>query len=254
MTPRDADPPQFDSRQSVLLAQTFVTLADTLVDDYDVVDLMDRLVTTCTDLLDVTAAGILLVDQRGGLQVVASSSEEMRLVELFQLQNEEGPCLDSISSGQAVDVDNLSTSAGRWPRFSAEAARVGYRSVHAVPLRLREEVIGGLNLFRDAPPAFTDGERRIAQALADAATIGILQQRSVHRAALLAEQLQTALDSRIVIEQAKGVLAQHHGVGMNEAYRLLRRHARDHNLRMGVLAEALARGDQDPAQLVATAR
>lgn len=236
-------PAGLDGRQNVLLAQTFVTLADTLVADYDVVELMDHLVRTSVELLGVTAAGLLLVDQRGGLQVVASSSEEMRLLELFQLQGDEGPCLDSIQTGRPVSVEDLSAETSRWPRFAAEAARTGYSCVHAVPMRLRDEVIGGLNLFRDTAPQLTQQEQDIAQALADVATIGVLQQRSVHRAALLAEQLQTALDSRIVIEQAKGALAQHGGVGMDVAYRSLRRYARDRNQRLSDVAERVVTGD-----------
>jgi GAF domain-containing protein len=241
------------TEQSALLSETFVGLADTLVDDYDVVDLMDRLTGTCVDLLDVTAAGLLLVDQRGGLQLVASSSEEMRLLELFQLQNEEGPCLDCIRTGVAVNVDDLGAEAARWPRFAPEAARVGYRSVHAVPMRLRAEVIGGLNLFRDSAPLTRD-EQRVAQALADVATIGVLQQRSAHRASLLAEQLQTALDSRVVIEQAKGVLAAFGDIAMQEAYLSMRRYARDGNHKLSAVADSIVRRTVSLEDVVAAGR
>jgi transcriptional regulator with GAF, ATPase, and Fis domain len=239
------------SRDSVRLAETFVSLADTLVDDYDVVDLMDRLVTTCVDLLDMTAAGLLLTDQRGGLQLVASSSEEIRLLELFQLQNEEGPCLDCVATARPVAVADLADGRSRWPRFAQEALRSGYGSVYAVPLRLRQDVIGGLNLFRAPGPPLTAYGQRIAQALADVATIAVLQQRSAHRAAVLAEQLQTALDSRVVIEQAKGVLAQRGGVSMDTAYRALRRYARDHNLRLSALADHVVTGELDGSLVVA---
>lgn len=225
------------------VAEALVALADTLVADYDVVDLMDRLVTTAIELLGGDAAGILIVDQRGGLQLVASSSEEMRLLELFQLQNDEGPCLDCIARATPVSVDDLDAASDRWPRFAAEAVRSGFRSVHAVPMRLRDDVIGGLNMFQVERRPLRLRDKRIAQALADIATIGVLQQRSVHRASLLAEQLQTALDTRIVIEQAKGVVAALAGVDMDAAYRRIRRHARDHNLKMGAVAEAVVAGD-----------
>ena len=225
------------------LAEAFVGLADTLVDDYDVVDLMDRLATTCVELLDVSAAGILLEDLRGGLHLVASSSEQTRLLELFQLQDEEGPCLDCISLGSPVSSDDL-TVDGRWPRFSAAAADAGFTAVHAVPMRLRSDVIGGVNLFRSAGVPLGAMDQRIAQALADVATIGVLQQRSIHRAALLAEQLQTALDSRLTIEQAKGVLAQRGGIELEAAYRLLRQHARDGNHRLSPLAEQVVRDNR----------
>jgi transcriptional regulator with GAF, ATPase, and Fis domain len=234
------------------VAEAFVALADTLVDDYDVVDLMDRLASTCVDLLDVTAAGILLKDLRGSLHLVASSSEETRLLELFQLQDEEGPCLDCISSGAPVSSDDLRTN-GRWPRFSSAAAHAGFTAVYAVPMRLRSEVIGGINLFRFEAGPFGPTNQRIAQALADVATIGVLQQRSLHRAGLLAEQLQTALDSRITIEQAKGVLAQRGGLPMEAAYGRLRQHARDGNHRLSQLAHEVIK-DNDIADAVLRGR
>ena len=234
------------------LAEAFVGLADTLVADYDVVDLMDRLATTVVDLLDVDAAGILLSDPRGGLQLVASSSEATRLLELFQLQDDEGPCLDCISSGRPVLVDVLEDDA-RWPRFTARAADAGFTAVYAVPMRLRDEVIGGLNMFRSAGAPLGAEDVRVAQALADVATIGVLQQRSTHRVSLLAEQLQTALDSRISIEQAKGVLAQRGGTDLDAAYRALRRHARDGNHRLSELADRVVHDSGTADAVLATA-
>ena len=242
------------SKREARLAQHFVALADTLVDDYDVVELLERLAHTCVDLLDATAAGVLLTDQRGGLQLVASSSEETRLLELFQLQAEEGPCLDCISTGASITVDDLPSAGGRWPRFTAAAALVGYHSVHAMPLRLRDEVIGGLNLFRGEVPPLTPADREIAQALADVATIGVLQQRSMHRSSLLAEQLQHALDSRVVIEQAKGVLAEHGQVPMDIAYGVLRSYARNKNLKLSSVAEDIVRGRIPLDQVTAAKR
>jgi transcriptional regulator with GAF, ATPase, and Fis domain len=233
------------SERSLSLANLFVTLADTLVADYDVVDLMDRLVNACADLFDIEAAGLLLVDQRGGLQVVASSSEQAQVLELFQLQSDQGPCLDCISTGRAVTVGDLGDAGQRWPRFTEAAAAGGFNSVHAVPLRLRQEVIGGLNLFGSSGQPLDAEQQRLAQALADVATIGILQQRSVHRSGLLAEQLQTALDSRICIEQAKGVLAQLGHTDMDAAYRALRRYSRDNNLKLSAVAAAVVRNEVD---------
>jgi transcriptional regulator with GAF, ATPase, and Fis domain len=241
-------------QQGVRLAETFVALADALVDDYDVVEVMDQLVRACVDVLDVAAAGLLLVDQRGGLQVVASSSEEVHLLELFQLQDAEGPCLDCVRSGAAVTVHDLRTAAARWPRFVEEATRVGYGSVYAVPMRLRQEVIGGLNLFRRPGLTLDRHEEQLAQALADVATIGVLQQRMTHRALLLAEQLQTALDSRIVVEQAKGVLAEYGGLSMDDAYRALRGYARDHNRKLSEIADSVVHGQLPLAAMVAPAR
>lgn len=234
------------------LAETIVALADTLVDDYDVLDLLDRLATACVDLLGLTAVGLLLDDQKGHLAVVASSSEEMRLLEIFQLQSNEGPCLDCVRSGSAVVSGDLAADRGRWPRFVPAALAAGFHSVAALPLRLRDHTIGGLNMFGDRAGAMADTDRRLAQTLADVATIGILQQRSVHRNVLVAEQLQHALTSRVIIEQAKGVLAERSGLGMDRALDALRHFARGHNLKLTDVATGVVRGDIDPG--VVTAR
>ena len=228
-----------DDQRSGLLAARFVSLADTLVDDFDVVDLMDQLVETCVDLLGSEAAGLLLRDPRGHLQLVASSSEETRLLELFQLQNEQGPCLDCVATGRPVRVDNIAHASDRWPDFVSTAGSMGFVSVYAVPLRLRAQIIGGLNLFTTTAPPLSEEDERLAQAFADMATIGLLQQQSRHRATLLAEQLQGALNSRVVIEQAKGVLAEYGQVSMDLAFQALRAFARDHNRKLSDIAEAV---------------
>jgi GAF domain-containing protein len=231
------------------LAETFVMLADTLVEDYDIVDLLDRLATACVSLLGVTATGLLLDDQKGNLAVVASSSEETRLLEIFQLQNDQGPCLDCVRAGIAVTSADLAADHARWPLFVPAAVAAGFRSVAALPLRLRDQTIGGLNLFRDGAGPVPAADQRLAQALADVATIGILQQRSTHRSARLAEQLQLALNSRVIIEQAKGVLAERNAVDMTTAFDALRRHARQRNIKLTDLALAVIRGDTDPSAL-----
>src|SRR5678815_3718767 len=191
----------------VQLADVVVELADTLVDDFDVIDFLHVLTERCVQVLGISAAGLLLTDQRGTLQVVAASSERTRLLELFQLQADQGPCLDCFHTGQPVSVPDL-PSAGRWPRFTAAAAEVGFAAVHAMPMRLRSDVIGALNLFDTTPGALDEAKLRIGQALADVATIGLLQNRAIRARDAVTEQLQTALNSRILIEQAKGVLAE----------------------------------------------
>ena len=233
-----------ESRESEV-TQTFVTLADTLVDDYDVVELLEQLVAAAVSLLDVSAAGLLLDDQRGNLSVVASSSEETHLLEVFQLQAAEGPCLDCVRLGTPVAIADLESQTARWPRFVPAALNVGFHSVAAVPLRLREKVVGGLNLFDTRVHLLTDADQELAQALADVATIGILQQRSIHRSTMLAEQLQHALNSRVVIEQAKGVLAERHSCDIEVAFAALRQHARSNNLRLTDLALSVIRGEAE---------
>ena len=217
------------------LADVFVEMADTLVDDFDVIEFLHVLTERCVELLGVSAAGLLLTDQRDTLQVVAASSERTRLLELFQLQTDR--------TGQAVSVVDLPT-ANRWPRFTAAAAEVGFAAVHALPMRLRSEVIGALNLFDVQPGALDEGKLRIGQALADVATIGLLQQRAIHRRDILAEQLQTALNSRVLIEQAKGVLAERLRVDVGEAFALLRDGARSRNRRLSELSQAIVDGSE----------
>jgi GAF domain-containing protein len=231
------------SREQVV-ADTFVMLADTLVEDYDVVDLLDQLVAGCLDLLGVAAAGLLLDDQQGHLVVVASSSEEARLLEAFQLQNDEGPCLECLRSGAAVASGDLSHMRSRWPQFVPAALEAGFQSVAAVPMRLREQTIGALNLFNPDPEPITEEDQRLAQALADVATIGILQQRSVQQGNLVGEQLQQALNSRVIIEQAKGVLAERTGADMTKAFAALRTHARQNNMKLTEVAASVVRGEE----------
>ena len=224
------------------LVHTFVTLADTLVVGYDVVDLLHTLVERCATILDASAAGILLLDAAGDLEVVASTSERSRLVELMQLRAGEGPCMESVATGHAVSVGDIDSVSQRWPRFRLGALEQGFTAVHAVPLRLREEVIGSLNLFWDAPGALDDTDTAVAQALADVATIGILHERSVRESDVARDQLQHALDSRVVIEQAKGVIAQTHGTDMDSAFAILRTYARDNQRTLaGVAAHVIDR-------------
>lgn len=225
------------------VAATFVMLADTLVDDYDVVELLDRLVGICVDILDVTAAGLLLRDQKGRLAVVAASSEESHLLEVCQLQADAGPCMDCVRSGATVTSLDLNAERQRWPAFVASAESAGLLAVTAVPMRLRDQTIGGLNMFSAHARPMSEDDHRLAQAFADVATLGILQQRSAHRNSLLTEQLQQALNSRVMIEQAKGVIAERHGLDMEAAFAVLRSHARDNNLKMADVALGVARGE-----------
>jgi transcriptional regulator with GAF, ATPase, and Fis domain len=227
-----------------LLSDAFVELTDTMVAGFDVIDFLHLLTDRSVQLLDVEAAGLLLADPRGELRVVAASSEAARLIELFQLQNDQGPCLDCYRSGKPVHAADLAAATERWPRFAPAARQAGFTAVQALPMRLREQVIGALNLFRTGPGAFGGADVRIGQALADVATISLLHERGMRRSEILNEQLQTALNSRVVIEQAKGKLAERLGVEMDEAFSLLRDFARARNRRLSELARAFIEGTE----------
>ncbi len=232
------------SGREQLLTKAFVGLADTLVDDYDVIELLNRLVGYSVELLVADAAGILLADSQRPLRVVASSDEDADVMELLQLQANQGPCMECFNTGEPVSVPDLADAAGRWPVFVAAVAERGaYRSVHAVPMRLRGEAIGTLNLFHHQPGALPETDLAIGQALADVATIGILAERAIRSREVLNERLQTALNSRVIIEQAKGVLAQREGLRMDVAFDRLRHYARTHNTLLSEVARQVVETD-----------
>ena len=215
-----------------LLSDTFVDLADTMIADFDVIDFLHMLTDRSVRLLSAAAAGVMLADPRGSLRVASASSEAAQLLELLQIQDDEGPCLDCCRTGRPVSATNLAGQDQRWPRFAAAATQAGFGSVYALPMRLRDQVVGALNLFGTGTSPMDHDDLRIGQALADVATIGLLQERNVRRAETLAEQLQTALNSRVVIEQAKGRLAERLRLDMDQAFELLRDHARHTNQRL----------------------
>jgi GAF domain-containing protein len=228
------------------LAETFVELADTLVDEFDLLDFLYTLVERCAELLDVSAVGLVLADPRGRLQVMASTTEEARLLELFQLQNDQGPCLECYQTGNPVTELDLAAAGDRWPQFAPAAVASGFRAVHALPMRLRTEVVGALNLFHVDPGALLNSDVLLAQALADVATIGIIQVDLGRRQDVLLTQLQTALNTRTIIEQAKGVLAERNGISPAEAFNNLRNHARSSSIRLSDLAGQVVDGHRIP--------
>ena len=232
-----------------LLARTFVELADTLVDDFDVVDLLTLLADRCVKVLDVSAAGIMLAAPDGELRVMASSSEAMRVLELFEVQAQEGPCLDCHRTGAPVVNQDLASQNGRWPRFTAEALEAGFRSAHALPLHLRGSVIGALNLFRSDAGELGAADVELAQAFADVATIAILQHRAAMEAQVLNQQLTRALNSRVLLEQAKGMVAERLNLDMERSFAVLRNHARNHNLRLHDVAQSVIDGTLAAADL-----
>jgi GAF domain-containing protein len=233
------------------LARIFVEVSDTLVDEFDLIDFLHMVAVRAVDLVPAAAAGLLLADQRGRLEFMAASDENVKLLELFQVQNSEGPCLDAFHTAAPVVNADLLTATARWPQFAPRAAAAGYRSVHAFPLRLRNEVIGALNVFGTDPNGLLDpADAPIVQALADVAAIGLLQERAVRRGEVLTEQLQGALNSRIVIEQAKGAIAQANGIGVDEAFNLIRDYARRNNRRLSDVAQAIFTDPAGPTLIV----
>ena len=228
------------------LADVFVEVADTLVAEFDLIEFLQMVTSRTAELVEAAAAGLLLSDHQGSLQFMAASDETTKLLELFQVQHHEGPCLDCFRSGVPVTNADLAEAAGRWPLFAPRAVRAGFRSVHAIPLRLRNDTVGALNLFGTGAGRLERNEVHIVQALADVATIGLLQERTIRRGEVLTEQLQSALNSRVVIEQAKGAVAQIYAVSVDDAFELLRGYARRHQLRLGDVARALV---TDPASI-----
>lgn len=232
------------------LARVFVELADTLVAEFDVLDLLHLLAERTVDLLDADAVGIMLADQRGNLRVLAATSHQARLLELFELQNSEGPCLACFSSGEPVTNVDLGEVEARWPQFTKASTEAGFRSVHALPLRLRNETIGAMNVFCSERVTLTEDDIAVGQALADVATIGLLQERAVRQKELVAEQLQSALNSRVLIEQAKGVLSERASIDVDGAFGWIRDYSRSMRLSLSGVAGSIIDGTLDVAELM----
>ena len=221
------------------ISDLFVEVADTLVDEFDVIDFLHNLTVHAAGISGADAAGLMLTDQAGRLQFMAASNRHGETLELFQLQNSEGPCLDCFTTGDPVVNADLAHAADRWPTFAPRAIQLGYQSVHAFPMRLREHIIGALNLFGSADALFDLADVRVVQALADVATIALMQERTIRRAEELTEQLQGALTSRVVVEQAKGAVAALRGITTDEAFELLRSRARSSRQRLVDVAQAV---------------
>lgn len=246
--PAREERPDDDALDEVALAATLVALADTLVDDFDVVEMLSHLADDCVGLLRVSATGLMLLGSDGDLRVIASSSSTSQMLELLELQSNEGPCLDCYRTGLRVDCEDLDTDE-RWPVFAKAAVRAGFSSVHAIPMRHRGTIIGALNLFCDVPGNLEARVASAAQAMADMATIGVLHHQALSEAKTLNAQLQRALDSRVVIEQAKGMTADRLSIDVDAAFVLLRQYARSHNLQLARVAADVVQGELSPHRL-----
>ncbi|MFE2376590.1 GAF and ANTAR domain-containing protein [Streptomyces sp. NPDC059398] len=216
------------------VSDVFVQVADSLIDDFDLIEFLEGLCAHCVALLDVSAAGILLANEKGLLHTVAASDENTHLLELFAVQHDQGPCLDCYRTRDArsnIDLHDPSDT-GAWPAFADKARRSGFQISHVFPLRLRNRAVGAMNLFHTSRQSLSTQDASLAQALADVATIAILQQRDLGHEQMEKSQLQHALSSRIVVEQAKGILAERWTVDPSTAYNALRVYARTHQLRI----------------------
>jgi GAF domain-containing protein len=243
-----------DNTREERINDAFVRVAGSLVADYDVVDLLSTLVHTCTQLLDVQAGGILLADGTGVLELVASTSEEAEIVEVMIVAAGAGPCIDCYTTGAVVSVADIGADSREWPRFRRTALDQGFRAAHATPLRLHGEVIGAMNLLSTVAGALSDRDAQLAQALADVATVGILHERSFRQPEVVAAQLHLALDTRILVEQAKGVLAQVRSCTMTEAFDALREYARTHEVTLRAAAEGVVNRTISAGALLAQPR
>jgi hypothetical protein len=238
-----------DSREE-WLAETFVGLADTLVADFDVVEFLGMLVARCAVLLDGSEVGLAVANRQGRLRVLASSSERMRIIELLEVQNEEGPCRDCYRSGEQMLNQRVDQVGSLWPQFAPMARDAGFKMLHAVPMRLRGHSIGAINIFDPRLRELSVHDAKMTQAFADVATIGILQERGSKDQMVLTTQLARALDTRVAIEQAKGVLSERLKVSMDESFNLLRNHARSNNLRLTDVAIGVTGGQIEASALV----
>lgn len=239
-------------QREAALASTFVMLADTLVDHFDVTDLFVRLTSACVEVLGAATAGLMLVDQHDTLQLMASSSEAMRALELYEMSYDQGPCMECYASRKPVSADlRNSEAAQRWPQFTAEALRQSVTAVQALPMRLRGQTIGALNIFHTTGGRLDDHHTALAQALADIATIALLQRRALTSSEMLSEQLQEALNDRVVIEQAKGLLAERGRTDIDTAFRLLREYCRASRIPLTSTARELLSAQRDPDDVLA---
>jgi GAF domain-containing protein len=245
MVMSDTDRTGISATREALVIETLVQLADTLIQDYDVIEFLGILSERCVSLVDADEAGIMVTDGRGSLQVVASSSERSRLLELLELENRDGPCLDAFMSGNPVSSPDLAAETDRWYHFSREAVMFGFRSVHSIPLRLRTQVVGAMSLLRTKTGHMDEADRTLARALAQMATIGLLQERALSASRVASAQLQTALTSRVRLEQAKGMIAERHSTDIDTAFELLRSYARSHQRQISDVALSIVRDNFD---------
>jgi GAF domain-containing protein len=239
-----------DTPRETRVLAAVVRLVDSLLDDFDVVDLLTQLTEQCADLLDVEAAGFLLADPLGQLRLLAATSEQARDVELFQLQADEGPCVQCYVTGHPVSVADVRSDLGQWPRFASTARDAGFAAVHAVPMRAAGAVLGALGLFGTNPGVLNDADLLVAQTLTHIACVAIVQEQSPTPSTVLT-QLKAALASRVIIEQAKGFLRDRLDVEVEVAFTLLRSYARSQKEHLTDVAERVITGGESRTGILA---
>lgn len=234
------------SREARII-DTLVELADILVTPFEPDDLLYRLVDSCLEVLDAQAAGVLLRDQSGELRAVTATSRDVKELEVFEVALSEGPSYEAFRSGEQVAVDDLANHGHEWPNITSAAQRQGFAACYGFPLRWHDDTVGALNVFLTAAQApMSMSDQRAGRGLADIATIALLQGQRSSEADARTEQLQQALDNRVLIEQAKGLLGERHGLGAREAFERLRRYCRGHNLSLHQAAQEILEGRLDP--------
>jgi len=234
------------------LAQVFVELSDTVLDTFDIIEFLDNLTERCVELLDADAAGLMLADQRNRLNLMAATVQRARVLGLFELHIQEGPSLECFTTGRAITNLSLAESRERWPRFGPAAIHSGFGTTHALPMRLRGQIIGALSLLTQDQRQLSVTDLAIGQAMADLATIGLLHQRNADEQKTLSEQLTIALNSRVLVEQAKGALADRARISLNEAFHRMRDYARHNRVPLASVASEVAAG-AIPQDLLLTA-
>jgi GAF domain-containing protein len=239
-----------DTARTTEVARAFAGLTDALVNEYDVTELLQRLVDHYVSLLDAAAAGLMLTDQRGSLRLAVATDERIEALELLQLRLAEGPCLDCFRQGRPVFGTDLAGDPGRWPRFVPAVLDAGYQAVHALPLRLDGYTLGGMNLFYADRSALSDDQAEVAQALANLATVGILQHHGTRRSTTLTQQLEIVLNARATIGQARGFLAETGDLGSEDALQALRGYARAHGLYLADVARGIVERTLDAREVL----
>jgi GAF domain-containing protein len=221
-----------------LFLQTLSRFAVVLPVRYDLEAALSELTESVTAVLGLCGSGVTMAEE-GHLRFVTAVSQASRELERNQEEQQAGPCREAYETGVVVRVTDVRKESARWPEFSATATRLSVAGVAGIPMRLADQIIGALNLYSPEPREWSDVDIAVAGVLADVATSYVVNASKLRQQEQLSEQLQEALESRVVIEQAKGITAYKNAVTIDQAYQLMRRHARNNNASLRLVAEAI---------------